>query len=138
MNFLHAFSVGFLREWSTPLPFAEFSPNTSVIVSGTYALPPHWVGNIYVAVNGTRLRGYIPLPSNANNSATTTAMWGAALPALPEGLYRIELDFAGGESCAVQGTCTRTERNVVYEERYPTRTIYLINYPTQDELRLAQ
>lgn len=111
-----------ISNWQNPTPFSFFSFTSPVHLTGTYTLPPDWVGTIYVWQDGVQLPQQLTV-SNMGGATAKTAAFDINLgiqPAIPSP-HSISIEFFGGVSClfATPSTCAPTLTNHVDENVVP-------------------
>lgn len=112
-------AFGVIREWRLPADEANYAFEDDVVVTGTAQLPPLWVGNIYVYLDGTQVpsaaaRGancgarpaptgcFIALPFNPSSDMAVNIDFSYNIGGQSDGAHEIKVEFWGGEICAVK------------------------------------
>lgn len=124
-----AATVSIINNWQDPAPYSFYSFNSEVHVTGSYTLPPDWVGTIYIWQDGIQLPQTLTV-DNLGNVAAKTAAFDINLglqPALPSP-HDISIEFFGGTSCFILNKCPGTSSNWTDESIVP-RTYTASNTP---------
>lgn len=103
--------------WSSPVPYSFYSYTSPVHVTGSYTLPADWVGTIYIWQDGVQMPQTLTV-SNLSGTAPKPGTFDINLgiqPATPSP-HTIFIEFFGGSSCFILGTCAGTASNWTDEQ----------------------
>lgn len=115
--------------WSSPVPYSFYSYTSPVHVTGSYTLPPDWVGTIYIWQDGVQLPQTLTI-SNLGGPTPKPGVFDIDLgiqPATPSP-HIIFIEFFGGSSCFIMGTCPGTASNWT-DESVSSRSYTASNTP---------
>ena len=107
-----AATVSIINSWQDPVPYSFYTFNSHVYIIGSYTLPADWVGTIYIWQDNAQLPQTLTL-SNLGGATTKTGSFNIDIgiqPAIPTP-HTISIEFFGGSTCFIQGTCAGTSAN---------------------------
>lgn len=111
-----------IKTWDTPTSNQNFSTNTVIEVAGQVEIPANWLGTVRVFRNGVRMSTYFAA-KNYGNSDSVLLHYSIPLGKWSPGTYTIYLQFDGADHCVIVGTCSASESNKSFFQRYADRKI---------------